>query len=84
VAFFDTYPFSDDPTFDGTWSNYPYFESGTIAVSGIGEGLFLLRLADAGDGGDGGDGGPGKGRGGGNGGGRPDHAGPPEGRGPQD
>ena len=47
VAFFDTFPAHTDPTFDGTWSNYPYFESGTIPVSGIGEGLFLLRLSDA-------------------------------------
>jgi choice-of-anchor B domain-containing protein len=46
VAFFDTYPAHTDPTFDGTWSNYPYFESGTIPVSGIGEGLFLVRLSD--------------------------------------
>ena len=45
-AFFDTYPYGEDPTFDGTWSNYPYFESGTIAVSGIGEGIFLVRLSD--------------------------------------
>jgi choice-of-anchor B domain-containing protein len=44
VAFFDTFPWHSDPTFEGTWSNYPYFESGTIAVSGIDEGLFLLRL----------------------------------------
>jgi choice-of-anchor B domain-containing protein len=45
-AFFDTYPTNDDTNFDGTWSNYPFFESGTIAVSGRAEGLFLLRLAD--------------------------------------
>ena len=44
VGFFDTYPQHGDPTFDGTWSNYPFFRSGTIAVSGIAEGLFLLRL----------------------------------------
>ena len=44
-AFFDTYPSHSDPTFNGTWSNYPYFESGTIPVSGIDEGLFLLRLS---------------------------------------
>ncbi len=48
VAFFDTYPPHSDPTFDGTWSNYPFFRSGTIAVSGIGEGLFLLRLQEPG------------------------------------
>ncbi len=46
VAFFDTYPADDAATFNGTWSNYPYFDSGTIAVSGIGEGLFLLKLQD--------------------------------------
>jgi choice-of-anchor B domain-containing protein len=45
IAFFDTFPAHGEPTFDGTWSNYPFFASGTIAVSGIGEGLFLLRLA---------------------------------------
>jgi choice-of-anchor B domain-containing protein len=45
VAFFDTYPWHGEATFDGTWSNFPYFESGTVAVSGIDEGLFLLRLA---------------------------------------
>jgi choice-of-anchor B domain-containing protein len=46
VGFFDTFPAHSDPTFEGTWSNYPFFESGTIAVSGIDEGLFLLRHAD--------------------------------------
>ncbi|MEX2621640.1 MAG: choice-of-anchor B family protein [Egibacteraceae bacterium] len=47
VAFFDTFPAHGDPTFEGSWSNYPFFESGTIAVSGIDEGLFLLRLQDS-------------------------------------
>ena len=46
VAFFDTYPESDNAAFNGTWSNYPYFDSGTVAVSGIGEGLYLLRVQD--------------------------------------
>jgi choice-of-anchor B domain-containing protein len=45
VAFFDSFPEHDDPRFVGTWSNYPYFPSGTIAFSGIDEGLFLVRLA---------------------------------------
>ena len=44
VAFFDTFPEHDEPEFVGTWSNYPYFPSGTIAVSGIDEGLFLLKV----------------------------------------
>ena len=38
----------DAPGFIGSWSNYPYFESGTIAVTGIGEGLFLLKKRDLG------------------------------------
>lgn len=33
VGYFDTNPESDAPSFDGTWSNYPYFNSGNIGVS---------------------------------------------------
>lgn len=44
VAFFDTYPGSDAASFNGAWSNYPYFPSGTIIVSDIERGLFMLRL----------------------------------------
>ncbi len=44
VAFFDTVPLGDNsPGFAGSWSNYPYFESGTIIVSSMREGLFLLK-----------------------------------------
>lgn len=43
VAHFDTQPYGDNsPGFQGSWSNYPYFESGIIVVSSIGEGLFVL------------------------------------------
>lgn len=45
-AFFDSFPANDDATFHGTWSNYPYFASGTIAFSGIDEGLFLVKVHD--------------------------------------
>ncbi len=44
VAYFDTYPGSDSANFNGTWSNYPFFPSGTIAVSDIERGLFLMTL----------------------------------------
>lgn len=44
VAFFDGFPANDDPEFVGTWSNYPWFPSGTVAFSGIDEGLFLVRV----------------------------------------
>jgi hypothetical protein len=46
VAFFDSFPAHDEPEYVGTWSNYPYFASGTIAVSGIDDGLFLLKVQD--------------------------------------
>jgi len=44
LAHFDTVPGKDEPGFGGSWSNYPYFKSGVIAVSSRGEGLFLLRV----------------------------------------
>ena len=43
VAFFDVYPADDDAEFNGAWSVYPYFESGIVIVSGIEQGLFVLR-----------------------------------------
>jgi choice-of-anchor B domain-containing protein len=44
VGFFDTVPFGKDiPGFAGTWSNYPYFRSGVVAVTSMREGLFLVR-----------------------------------------
>jgi choice-of-anchor B domain-containing protein len=43
VAFFDVYPPDDEPGFGfGTWSNYPYFKSGVVAVHGY-QGLWLLK-----------------------------------------
>lgn len=42
-ASFDTYPLNDNNGYNGAWGNYPYFSSGVIAVTGIYEGLFLLR-----------------------------------------
>ena len=41
VAFFDTV--SNDRTGGGSWSNYPYFNSGTIVVTSSREGLFMLK-----------------------------------------
>ena len=44
-GFFDTTPdLPDVPGFDGAWTVYPFFDSGTIAVTSQAEGLFLLRL----------------------------------------
>ncbi|HUF89998.1 MAG TPA: choice-of-anchor B family protein [Gemmatimonadota bacterium] len=50
VGFFDTVPYGDNgPRLDGSWSNYPYFDSGTIVVTSGKEGLFLLKYVPAGD-----------------------------------
>ncbi|MFM1931869.1 MAG: hypothetical protein RL226_1172 [Bacteroidota bacterium] len=43
VGFFDVYPSSNSAQFNGSWSNYPYFGSGIVAVSHIEEGLFILK-----------------------------------------
>ncbi|WP_138431776.1 choice-of-anchor B family protein [Fodinibius saliphilus] len=43
TGFFDTEPFGEDTAgFAGTWSNYPYFESGVVIMSSSQEGLFIL------------------------------------------
>lgn len=39
IGFFDTSPYEGG----ASWSNYPFFESGIIAVTGTGDGLFLLK-----------------------------------------
>ena len=47
VGFFDTITVvPDQPGFIGSWSNYPFFESGTIVVTSMGEGLFMLKKRD--------------------------------------
>ena len=44
TAYFDTVPFGEDvPGFAGTWTNYPFFKSGTIVVTSMREGLFIVK-----------------------------------------
>jgi choice-of-anchor B domain-containing protein len=43
VGYFDIYPSSDSPNFNGAWSTYPYYDSGVVIVSGIEQGLFILQ-----------------------------------------
>lgn len=43
VGYFDTTPGDNTVGFKGTWSVYPFFESGTIVLSSINEGLFLVE-----------------------------------------
>lgn len=45
VGFFDTNPESDAASFNGTWSNFPYFPSGNIAVSTFTH-FFMVRPSD--------------------------------------
>ncbi len=40
IGFFDTTPNAEG---GGSWSNYPYFKSGVIIVTSMGEGLFVLK-----------------------------------------
>jgi choice-of-anchor B domain-containing protein len=42
VGFFDSVPQSDRPGFEGSWSNYPFFDSGTIVFTSRSEGLFVV------------------------------------------
>ena len=44
VGYFDTVPYGEDePAMMGSWSNYPYFKSGVIAVTSMKEGVFFLK-----------------------------------------
>ena len=43
VGFLDTVPGSEEITFDGSWSNYPFFKSNTIVVSSGSEGVFFVK-----------------------------------------
>ena len=43
VGFFDTVTDADEVTFDGSWSNYPFFRSGIIVFTSRQEGLFVVR-----------------------------------------
>ncbi len=38
----DTYPFSDSASFVGAWGVYPFLPSGTLALSDISSGLYLI------------------------------------------
>ena len=43
LAYFDTYTIDNEASYNGSWSNYPFFESGTIIVSDRQNGLFILK-----------------------------------------
>jgi len=44
IGYFDTVPYGDNSAgMGGSWSNYPYFESGVVIVTSGREGLFVLK-----------------------------------------
>jgi choice-of-anchor B domain-containing protein len=43
VGMFDTAPYRTGAGFGGAWSTYPFFDSGTIIVTSMQEGLFMLK-----------------------------------------
>lgn len=43
VAYFDTMPELDAPSYDGAWAAYPYLPSGNILVGHMGGGMFIVR-----------------------------------------
>lgn len=46
LGYFDTYPENDNANFNGMWSCYPYFPSGTVIGSDIEKGLFIFTVSD--------------------------------------
>jgi choice-of-anchor B domain-containing protein len=42
VAFFDTFPNLDAAELKGSWTAYPYFESGIVVINGTEGGMFVL------------------------------------------
>lgn len=49
IGYFDTFPTftTNEAKYNGAWSVYPYFPSGSVAVSTIEHGLFVLKLDDS-------------------------------------
>ena len=43
IGFFDTFPVSDNTSFNGAWGVYPYLPSGVVLISDISSGLYIVR-----------------------------------------
>ncbi|HNB51080.1 MAG TPA: choice-of-anchor B family protein, partial [Anaerolineales bacterium] len=42
IAHFDSYTPSNSANFNGAWAVYPFFDSGTVLITGIGEGMYIV------------------------------------------
>ncbi|MEC8635072.1 MAG: choice-of-anchor B family protein [Bacteroidota bacterium] len=43
IGYFDVDPMTDAAQCTGSWSTYPYFESGTVVVTSIEDGIYVVR-----------------------------------------
>jgi choice-of-anchor B domain-containing protein len=43
IGYFDTFPSSNNPSFNGAWGTYPYLPSGNILISDINSGLYIVK-----------------------------------------
>jgi choice-of-anchor B domain-containing protein len=44
AGFFDTVPYQEGGGMTGSWSNYPFFESGIIVVTSGREGMVIVKV----------------------------------------
>ena len=42
-GYFDIYPSDDIADYNGNWCNYPFYPSGNVVLSGIEQGLFIVK-----------------------------------------
>jgi hypothetical protein len=42
-GYFDIYPSDDVADYNGNWCNYPFYPSGNVVLSGIEQGLFIVK-----------------------------------------
>ena len=43
IGYFDTFPSSNNASFNGAWGTYPYLPSGNILISDINSGLYVVK-----------------------------------------
>jgi hypothetical protein len=48
IGYFDVHPGSNGASFNGAWSVYPYFSSGSVLISSIEGGLFVVKAVGTG------------------------------------